>query len=210
MWRAGWKFRAIVLVGVLAGALTPVGLAGPAWAGGGCHEPMVVSASGVAVDAKGLCFFPTVLYVKVGATVTWTNRDEVEHSVTGLGAAWGSGYETLRQGQSVTATFAAPGIYPYTCIIHPGMVGAVVAGRPTAPSGSETDAALPATSATNPPSAVPLKAAAPAAPTSGGPWRWVSLVALALLLAASTALVLLRVEVRRARRNARGILGAER
>jgi plastocyanin len=139
MVRAAGKLQAVVLVGVLAGGLLMA--AGPASAGGGsCHDPEPVSASGVAVDAKDNCFFPTVLHVEEGATVTWTNRDAAPHSVTGLALGWGTGQKTLFQGGSVSVEFSDPGIYPYTCIVHPGMVGAVVVGDPSA-----TDAAGAAT-----------------------------------------------------------------
>ncbi len=139
MFRIGRKMQAVVLVAALTGGLLMV--AGPALAGGGsCHDPKPTSASGVAVDAKDNCFFPTVLYVEEGATVTWTNRDAAPHSVTGLGLDWGTGQKTLYQGDSVSIDFSAPGVYPYSCIVHPGMVGAVVVGQPSA-----RDAGAPAT-----------------------------------------------------------------
>ncbi len=73
----GRRFRAVVLIGVLASGVTTVVVSSPALAGGGgpCHDPKHVSSSSVAVDAKESCFFPTILYVDEGATVTWTKRD---------------------------------------------------------------------------------------------------------------------------------------
>ena len=140
MVRVAGKLHAVVLVGVLTGGLLMV--AGPASAGGkSCHDPEPTSASAVAVDAKDNCFFPTVLYVEQGATVTWTNRDAAPHSVTGLALGWGTGQKTLFQGGSVSVEFSDPGIYPYTCVVHPGMVGAVVVGEPTAAKAGAADSA---------------------------------------------------------------------
>ena len=142
MFRVGRKIRAAVLVSVLAGGLAPVVLASTASAGGGgktCHDPDHVGVSGITVDAKESCFLPTILYVDEGATVTWTNRDHVPHSVTGLAAAWGTKEKTLQQGDSVSVEFSDPGVYPYTCFLHPGMVGAVVVGEPTAAKAGAAD-----------------------------------------------------------------------
>ena len=123
------KMRALLVVAVPAGVVLALAAA-PAQAGGGsCFSPSK-SATGVRVDIREICFQPTVLFVDPGATVTWTNRESVDHTVTGLGGRWGSP-ESLHQGQSVTATFKEAGVYPYSCVIHYGMVGAVVVGTPS-------------------------------------------------------------------------------
>jgi hypothetical protein len=38
------------------------------------------------------------------------------------------GFDDLLEGDSIAATFDAPGVYPFACYLHPGMVGAVVVG----------------------------------------------------------------------------------
>ncbi len=191
MIRAAGKLQAVVLVAVLAGGLLMV--AGPASAGGGsCHDPEPTSASGVAVDAKENCFFPTVLYVEEGATVTWTNRDVAPHSVTGLGLAWGTGQKTLFQGDSVSVDFSDPGIYPYTCVVHPGMVGAVVVGEPSPKNPGAAATSLVARSAsssgasgTASDGAAPAKASRPASSAIGSR----GIVAVAALVGAALLLV---------------------
>lgn len=175
MVRVAGKFQAVVLVGVLTGGLLMV--AAPALAGGGsCHDPEPTSASGVAVDAKDNCFFPTVLYVEEGATVTWTNRDAAPHSVTGLALGWGTGQKTLFQGGSVSVEFSDPGIYPYTCVVHPGMVGAVVVGDPSSkdPGAAATNLAA-RSGGSSGASGTPADEAAPASSVRGSaqfPWPW--------------------------------------
>src|SRR5256885_15859030 len=63
-------------------------LSGEAFAGGGgCHEPLT-DGRGTNVDLKATCFLTTVLHVNAGETVTFTNRDEAQHTVTGASSSW--------------------------------------------------------------------------------------------------------------------------
>ncbi|MEO6399095.1 MAG: cupredoxin domain-containing protein, partial [Tepidiformaceae bacterium] len=98
-----------------------------AQAGGGvCHQaPSNQDETGNAVLMRAYCFAPTVLRVETGAKVTFRNNDEAVHQVNGL--AWGS-TGGLSQYATTEQTFTAPGLYPYACILHPGMVGVVVVG----------------------------------------------------------------------------------
>lgn len=95
--------------------------------GGGCYGP-ASDGSGSRAVIEDLCFTPTVLHVDAGSTVTWVNRDRgIPHTVTGANRAWGS-YEELRLGDEATFRFDENGVYPYYCVFHPGMSGAVVVG----------------------------------------------------------------------------------
>ena len=112
-------------------------LATPAVAlGGGCHSPMngeieVTRTEGAAATAHAAeCgFYPAVLYVDKGAEVTWTNKDRVPHTITGAQLSWGS-EEAFNRGEEVSFAFQDDGVFPYYCVFHPGMVGAVVVGDP--------------------------------------------------------------------------------
>jgi hypothetical protein len=84
---------------------------------------------------KDVCFVPTVLEVAAGEAVTWSNLESLPHTVTGSNAAWG-GHASLAQEDSATYTFDAPGVYPYYCAFHPGMVGAVVVAGPEGADGT--------------------------------------------------------------------------
>jgi plastocyanin len=67
----------------------------------------------------------TALTVKPGATITVTNKDPVDHTVT---ADSGDAFN-VRVTAGATATFTAPtkaGTYAYHCTIHPGMHGSLV------------------------------------------------------------------------------------
>lgn len=117
--------RRCLMLAVLLLAILP---AAPASAGGGgCHSPGLTEASGTAVDLSGACFSPTVLHVPVGATVTFTNRDDLAHMVNGVAGVFGDDTE-LWLDDTVSHTFAEPGVIPYFCFLHPSMVGALVVG----------------------------------------------------------------------------------
>ncbi len=63
------------------------------------------------------------IQVRVGTTVTWTNQDNVPHSITFKNGMKDSGL--LYQGQSFSYTFSTPGTYQYYCTVHPYMVATV-------------------------------------------------------------------------------------
>lgn len=77
-----------------------------------------------AVDLRGFAFNPPVIKVRKGATVTWTNRDNVPHTVTASDGSFRSGL--LNLGQSWSFTFDKPGTYSYYCEPHPYMQGQVI------------------------------------------------------------------------------------
>jgi plastocyanin len=78
----------------------------------------------VAVEIKDFAFSPPTITVAIGTTVTWTNQDSVNHTVTSKTGAFESG--TLSNGSSFSFTFNTAGDYEYHCSIHTGMVGQVI------------------------------------------------------------------------------------
>ena len=110
---------------IIVATAVPVGPA-EASGGGGCGRP-VTDASGATVRIWNYCFGPTILRVRPGDRVTFVNRDRAPHTVLGANASWGS-FREMRRGDDVTYRFARPGVYPFVCTYHPGMVGAVVVG----------------------------------------------------------------------------------
>jgi plastocyanin len=121
----GKRSKAAAAIGVLLGALVLVPGAASASGGGGCGQP-VTDANGTGVDIRDYCFSPTILRVSTGDAVTFTNIDPVPHSVLGANATWGD-YAGFKK-RSVTYRFSEPGVYPYVCTYHLGMVGVVVVG----------------------------------------------------------------------------------
>ena len=76
----------------------------------------------VAID--NFSFGPTDLTVAVGTTVTWTNRDDIPHTVVSTEKVFKS--KVLDTDEKFSSTFSTPGTYPYFCSIHPKMTGKVV------------------------------------------------------------------------------------
>jgi plastocyanin len=103
-------------------------------AGGGCHPgadgSQYMEGDGTAVIRMDTCSFaPTASRVAVGTTVRFLNTATIPHQVVGRSATWGS--VLLEPGREHSETFAAAGVYPYACPLHPGMVGAIVVGDGT-------------------------------------------------------------------------------
>lgn len=140
--------------------LACVGVA-PVSAGGGCHgeDGSVHSEGDATVVRMGPCSFsPTVVHVPAGTEVRFLNTAQVDHLVVGESQTWGTQF-ALVPGKELARTFAEKGVYPFSCPLHPGMVGAVVVGGADA-------AALPPPAAAGGDSQ-PVGNAAPAAPAAG-------------------------------------------
>jgi nitrite reductase (NO-forming) len=64
------------------------------------------------------------LTVKVGTTVTWTNDDNMLHTVTALDGSFDSGF--FDNGESFSYTFTEVGEFEYFCLPHPWMRAKVI------------------------------------------------------------------------------------
>jgi plastocyanin len=80
-------------------------------------------ASAVSID--NFTFTPQALTVKAGATVTWTNKDDIPHGVAWTNNAFAKS-QALDTDDSYSLTFTTPGTYQYFCYLHPHMVGTLV------------------------------------------------------------------------------------
>ena len=132
------RISTIVLVSTFALlSLAAIAIPTVVVAGGGCHAgadgSTYMEGDGTTVIRMDTCSFaPTVSRVAPGTTVRFLNTATIQHQVVGRSATWGS--VLLDPGQEHSETFAAAGIYPYTCPLHPGMVGAIVVGDGQAPA----------------------------------------------------------------------------
>lgn len=125
------RARTLIAFVLATGGAVLVG-GGPASAGGGgcMHGTAPTDGEGAVVELVDACFTPTVLNVEPGAEVSFVNRDDLDHQVIGVGGSWGSP-DVLGLGDQVSYTFADDGVYVFSCLLHPGMVGAIVAGSGT-------------------------------------------------------------------------------
>ena len=76
------------------------------------------------VTIQNFAYQPANMQVRAGTTVTWTNRDNVPHTVTFRNGMKDSGL--LAYGQLFSYTFNTPGTYQYYCTVHPYMVATVI------------------------------------------------------------------------------------
>ncbi|HEX5938523.1 MAG TPA: cupredoxin domain-containing protein [Actinomycetota bacterium] len=121
--------RWMLLCAVAATALV-LGLPTVSLAGGGCHGGATHQDStgedGATVEMVDACFSAAITEVDPGTPVTFVNLDDgITHNVGGT--LWGN-FEDMFTGDTYTATFDDPGIYPFACNYHPGMTGAIVVG----------------------------------------------------------------------------------
>jgi uncharacterized surface protein with fasciclin (FAS1) repeats/plastocyanin len=75
-----------------------------------------VLAATTDVDIRGGAYIPASLTVEGNTTVTWTNYDEVSHTVTSTGGLFDSG--PIEQNETFNHTFNDTGTYPYGCTLN--------------------------------------------------------------------------------------------
>ena len=78
----------------------------------------------VEVKIDNFSFGPQALSVAAGTTVTWTNRDDIPHTVVADDKTFKS--KVLDTDEKFSYTFTKAGTYPYFCSIHPKMTGKVI------------------------------------------------------------------------------------
>lgn len=87
--------------------------------------PQTIPAETV-VNIDNFSFHADVVTVMRGATVTWTNRDDIPHTVTADGIPLSFRSHPLDTGDRFSMRFDRPGTYHYFCSLHPKMRGTVI------------------------------------------------------------------------------------
>jgi len=82
------------------------------------------AAANAEVKIDNFSFGPETLTVAVGTTVTWTNRDDIPHTVVSTDGVFKSNVRDTDE--KFSYTFAKAGTYPYYCSVHPKMTGKVM------------------------------------------------------------------------------------
>ena len=80
------------------------------------------------MTVQGFAFRPATVEVAVGTTVTWTNSDPTDHTVTaGNPEKPEAGFDVgLERNGTATVAFAKAGTFAYFCSIHRGNMRGVV------------------------------------------------------------------------------------
>jgi len=76
------------------------------------------------VAIKNFSFTPATLTVAAGTTMTWTNHDDVPHTVTAADKSYTSG--AIDTDGTFSPQFTTPGTYKYFCSIHPTMTAQII------------------------------------------------------------------------------------
>ena len=74
------------------------------------------------VTIDNFTFTPAELKVKVGDTVTWSNHDDIPHTVVSAGKFRSKAMDT---DGTFSFTFTSAGDYKYFCSLHPHMTGTI-------------------------------------------------------------------------------------
>jgi plastocyanin len=94
------------------------------------HSSSIVNAQDkpltVEVKIDNFSFGPTTLTIPVGTTVTWTNRDDIPHTVVSTDDPKFFKSKVLDTDEKFSFTFTKAGTYPYFCSVHPKMTGKVI------------------------------------------------------------------------------------
>jgi plastocyanin len=94
-----------------------------------------VQAADTEVKIDSFTFVPQRTTVKAGTTVTWTNDDDIPHTVASGGKLFKS--KALDTKDKFSFTFTTPGTYEYFCSLHPHMTGAIVVETATGSSSAQ-------------------------------------------------------------------------
>ena len=86
--------------------------------------PLPARAADVEVKIDNFTFNPQRLTVKAGTTVTWTNGDDIPHTVAASNKSFKS--KVLDTDQKFSFTFTTAGDFEYFCSLHPHMTGMIV------------------------------------------------------------------------------------
>jgi plastocyanin len=91
--------------------------------------PEPPAGGGASVAIMNFAYVPPALSVASGTTVTWTNGDDVAHTVTADdGKSFAS--DLLGKGRAFQLTAPAPGTYTYHCSVHPFMKATLTVTAP--------------------------------------------------------------------------------
>jgi len=82
------------------------------------------AAKTVNVDIRNYMFMPMTVTIAEGDTITWTNRDQIPHTVAEKNKLFRSA--ALDTGDTYSHTFDKAGAYDYFCTLHPQMFAHVV------------------------------------------------------------------------------------
>jgi plastocyanin len=116
--------RSVFITGLAAALVLGMGVFGAGQKSSVASAQEKTSTMEVKID--NFSFGPVTLTVPVGTTVTWTNRDDIPHTVVSTDDPKTFKSKVLDTDEKFSFTFSKAGTYPYFCSIHPKMTGKVI------------------------------------------------------------------------------------
>ena len=116
--------KSVFIAGLAAALVLGMGVLGTGWKGSVTRAQQKASTMEVKID--NFSFGPVTLTVPVGTTVTWTNRDDIPHTVVSTDDSKTFKSKVLDTDEKFSFTFGKAGTYSYFCSIHPKMTGKVI------------------------------------------------------------------------------------
>jgi plastocyanin len=116
MWIAGFTASLVTAIVLL--------IAGSSQATPGAAESDPPAGGKAEVKIDNFVFGPQTITVSVGTTVTWTNKDDIPHTVVSTDGVFKS--KVRDTDETFSYTFNKAGTYSYFCSVHPKMTGKVM------------------------------------------------------------------------------------
>jgi len=116
--------RSVSIAGLAAALVLGIGVWDTGQKGSVTSAQEKMSTMEVKID--NFSFGPVALTVPVGTTITWTNRDDIPHTVVSTDDPKTFKSKVLDTDEKFSFTFSKAGTYPYFCSIHPKMTGKVI------------------------------------------------------------------------------------
>jgi len=110
----------LFVTGVFALALLAVAITAPPQ-----HAMAAGESPATEIKIDNFSFAPQTVTVAAGTQVTWTNQDDIPHTVVSEDKTTFKSH-ALDTGEKFSFTFTTPGTYTYFCSIHTKMTAKVV------------------------------------------------------------------------------------
>ena len=110
-----FAFRRVIMIAIPAGLMAGTAIA---------LQALAAQDLKATITIDNFTFAPAELTVPVGTIVTWTNRDDIPHTIVEKDNAFRA--KALDTDDSYSFTFTTAGDYNYVCGLHPFMMGKVI------------------------------------------------------------------------------------
>jgi len=115
----------LVISLLLAGCSGSPAMPSPASGSPTSPSTLTVAPNDPTVTIVEFRFEPAAVIIEKGASLTWINKDSVNHQISFNSGPLNPMSPILKPGDSWRATFLEVGDFPYNCTFYPAMTGTV-------------------------------------------------------------------------------------